>query len=160
MRTVVIGVGSPTLTDDGVGIRAAQELTGRVGDGVDVTQVYAGGLRLMEAMAGYDRAVVIDALTSGGRPPGTTVELDAGAGADATGTTRNLTSVHDMSLPFALDLGRAAGVRLPGEIHVFGVEAADVTTFGDVLSPPVAAAVPALVERVLSLLAHPERAGS
>jgi hydrogenase maturation protease len=153
MRTVVVGVGNPTLTDDGVGIAAARALAERVDDpAVDVTYVCAGGLRLMETMIGYDAAIVVDALTTGGHPAGTAVELNcADFLADLAGT-RNLNSVHDLSLPYALELGRAAGVALPERIRVFGVEADDVVTFSEELTPAVAAALPALVDRVLAVL--------
>jgi hydrogenase maturation protease len=151
MRTVVIGVGNATLRDDGVGVCAAREVArlmkGTTVQGASVT-LGAGGLRLMEAMAGYDRAIVLDALTTGALAPGTTVELEIG---DLIGS-RNLACVHDMSLPVALEWGRAVGMPLPEEIRIFGVEAADVTTFSEDLSPEVAAAVPELVERVLGIL--------
>ena len=68
---------------------------------------YWGGLRLMEQMVGYDRAIVIDAIRSGA-PPGTIHRL-------ATGDmpTQRSASSHDMNLPTALALGRQAGLRLP-----------------------------------------------
>ena len=150
VRTVVIGVGNTTLRDDGVGVYAAREVahgTERSG-AVDVVDLGAGGLRLMEAMVGYGRAIVLDALCTGDLPAGTTVELEMG---DLRGA-RNLSCTHDMSLPLALEWGRALGVPLPSEIRIFGVEAADVSTFGDTLTPGVAAAVPDLVGHVLALL--------
>lgn len=160
MRTVVLGVGNPTLTDDGVGLRVADQFAAQLAarvdpltmadlGPVDVTCLCAGGLRLMEAMAGYDRAIVVDALVGGALPPGTIQELEEGD----LSATHNLASVHDLSLPYALDLGRATGVDLPEEIRVFGVRAADVTTFSEVLSTQVAAAVPVLVDHLLHLLA-------
>ncbi len=150
MRTVVIGIGNTTLRDDGVGVVAARELARRVDSGgvSDVTDLGAGGLRLMEAMAGYDRAIVLDSLTTGLVPPGTTVELEIG---DLT-SARNLACIHDMTLPVAMEWGRAAGIHLPDEVRFFGVEAADVTTFSEALTPEVAEAVPALVEQVRLLL--------
>ena len=153
MRTVVIGVGNPTLTDDGVGPHAVRELSVRMDadPDVDVAELCAGGLRLMEAMAGYDRAIVVDALVVGDLPAGTTVELNSD---DLVGT-KNLGCAHDMSLPYALDLGRVTGVALPAEIRILGVRAMDVTTFGEALTAPVAAMVPALVDRLLSLLGQP-----
>ncbi|NNJ59838.1 MAG: hydrogenase maturation protease [Dactylosporangium sp.] len=148
---MVIGVGNPTLSDDGVGLRAAQAVATRLAEraDVDVRLLCAGGLRLMETMVGYDRAVVLDALTAGDAFPGTIVELTEGD----LSSTRNLASVHDLSLPYALDLGRLMGMALPATIVVLGVRAADVTTFSEELSPPVAAAIGPLADRVFELLA-------
>ena len=84
----------------------------------------------MEAMAGYDRAIVIDAMVSGGRP-GTIYRL----GLEDLPKTRNTDSTHDASLPVALELGRRPGLQLPGDVRIWAVEAADVETFGERLTP-------------------------
>ena len=139
--TIIIGVGNPVLTDDSVGLKIAAELRNR---GLATAQVHSGGMELMETMTGYDRAIVIDAMVSG-RPPGTIREL----GPADLPATRNAHSTHDASLPVALELGRMAGLRLPGEIRIWGVEAGDVVTVGEGLTPAVERAVPRVVERVM-----------
>lgn len=153
VRTAVVGVGNPTLGDDGVGLAVAAAVAARLdtagvdcGD-VSVAQLGEGGLRLAEALVGSERAVLIDALVTGTQPPGTVVELTL----DQLLGARHVDCVHDLSLPLALDLARASGVPVPdGErIRIFGIEAADVDTFRDTLTPPVAAAVPAVVAAVL-----------
>jgi hydrogenase maturation protease len=138
MRTVIIGVGNPMRGDDGVGLRIARELRGRVAGkaAVDVVELCAGGLRLMEAMAGYDRAIVIDAMESGGRA-GTVHRLSA----DELSGTRNASSTHDGSLGAAFALGRVAGLRVPVDVRVWAVEAGNVAAFGEGLTPEVEAAV-------------------
>jgi hydrogenase maturation protease len=140
MPTVIIGVGNPVRRDDGVGLRVARELRGR---GVDVVELCAGGLRIMESMAGYDRAVVVDAIESGGSA-GSVYRF----GEAQLPATRNTGSTHDGSLPSALALGRAAGLRIPAEIRFWAVEAGDVETFGETLTPAVEAAVGPLVEAI------------
>ena len=146
MAAIVIGVGNPLLGDDGVGIRVARELSRRLGDrsGVTVTELYAGGLRLMEAMVGFERALVVDAMVSGSCPPGTVRRFAP----DELGTTRNLRCAHDTSLPAALAMGGMLGLSLPEEIRVWGVEAACCEEFGETLTPPVDRAVPGLVEEL------------
>ena len=149
-RKIVVGVGNPVLTDDGVGIRAAELLRDRLGASapVDVVELWAGGLRLMEALAGYDEAVVIDAMVTGRVEPGTVVEI----GLSDLPVTRNVSCLHDTNLPIALELGREAGVPLPASIRVFGIEALDVTTFSERLTEPVAAGLPVLLGRVMGAL--------
>ena len=51
----------------------------------------------MDAMAGYDRAVIIDSMVTGVERPGTLLRLSL---SDLV-TTRNTLSVHDMDLPTA-----------------------------------------------------------
>ncbi len=82
MKTLVIGLGNPILTDDGIGVKVAYavqnelEVTGTSRKNgsdesyraecashqiVDVTEASVGGLRLMEMMIGYDKVIIIDA---------------------------------------------------------------------------------------------------
>jgi hydrogenase maturation protease len=161
MRTLIIGLGNPLVTDDSVGLRVAaelrQHLVGRTD--VEVTEDYWGGLRLMEQMVGYERAIVIDAICSGAAP-GTIHHL-------ATGDmpTQRSASSHDMTLPTALALGRQAGLQLPEDeaILLVGIEADDILNFGETCTPAVAAAVPRAVADVLAVLdslPQPEKAGA
>jgi hydrogenase maturation protease len=146
MRTVIIGVGNPVLTDDGVGIHVAEWLRAALPTGLDVTVrvAYAGGMRLMDAMVGFDRAILVDALSTGENPPGTVVHLSA----DDLQHSRNSASVHDLDLCTALDFATRVGVKVPKEIEAWGVEISDATTFSEYPSPAVRAAVPHVVAEI------------
>src|SRR5438874_10011074 len=134
MSSIVIGVGNPVIADDALGLEVAyclrRELTGQ--SGITVTEVYNGGLELMEAMAGYDRAFVVDAIVAG-HPPGTIHHL----GVDEVVKTRNTSTTHNGSLSAALELGRLTGLKLPEVVRIWAVEAGDVTTFREGLTPEV-----------------------
>ena len=150
MKTLVLGLGNPLVTDDSVGLRVAAALKPLVADrtGVEVDEDYWGGLRLMERMAGYDRAIVIDAISTGA-PPGTIHDLSPGSI-----PTQRSASAHDVNLPTALELGRQAGVPLPGDENILlvGIEAEDILTFGEECTPAVQAAIPRAVQHVLQAL--------
>ena len=64
-KTLIIGLGNPILTDDGVGVKVAQVLERLIDldahPELTITEASAGGLRLMEALLGFDRVVLIDA---------------------------------------------------------------------------------------------------
>ena len=64
IKTLIIGLGNPYLTDDGAGIYTARAVRDALppGAGIDVEEVSVGGLTLMEMMAGCQRVVLIDAL--------------------------------------------------------------------------------------------------
>ena len=111
---------------------------------VEVIEMYAGGIRLMDAMEGYDRAVIVDALVTGVERPGTVRRLSL---SDLV-TTRNTLSVHDMDLPMALEMGRMLGVPLPSEIVIWGIEAKDVENFGEELTEEVEASVSRTIELI------------
>jgi hydrogenase maturation protease len=150
MKTLVLGLGNPLVTDDSVGLRVAAELKPLVADrpDVEVSEDYWGGLRLMERMAGFEGAIVIDAICTGA-PPGTIHRL----GVDSIPTQRSASS-HDVNLPTALALGRQAGIPLPSDerILLVGIEAEDILSFGEECTPAVRAAIAPAVREVLEAL--------
>ena len=150
MKTLILGLGNPLLKDDSIGLRVAQELRAKINDApeVEIGEDYWGGLRLMERMIGFDRAIIIDAICTGA-DPGTIHLLSP----DDIPTQRSA-SAHDVNLPTALEFGRQAGAKLPTseDIILIGVEAADVQTFDETLSPEVENAFPMVLEVVLSEL--------
>jgi hydrogenase maturation protease len=150
MKTLVLGLGNPLLSDDSVGLRIAAELRARLAGRpeVEVGEDYWGGLRLMERLVGYDRAIIIDAIRTGA-PPGVIHRLTP----DDMPTQRSA-SAHDVNLPTALELGRRAGVHLPenSQILLVAVEVEDILTFGENCTPAVQAAVAPAVEDVIRAL--------
>lgn len=149
MSSIVIGVGNPVIADDALGLAVAhylqKQLTGS--SGITVTEVHNGGLELMESMAGYDRAFVVDAIVAG-QPPGTIYRL----GVDDVASTRNTSTTHNGSLSTALELGRLVGLKIPGVVRIWAVEAADVSSFCERLTPQVERAVPVVAAEIMSEL--------
>jgi Ni,Fe-hydrogenase maturation factor len=48
------------------------------------------------------------------------------------------------------------GIRMPGDIKIFGIEAAEVERFGETLTDDVARAVPLVIQMILEEL-RPEK---
>jgi len=135
------------VSDDSVGLRVAEKLKPLLASrsDIEVSEDYWGGLRLMERMIGFDRAIIIDAIQSGA-PPGTVHRLTP----DSISTQRSA-SAHDVNLPTALEFGRKAGVALPKneDILLVGIEAEDILTFSEQCTPAVEAAIPLAVGAVM-----------
>ena len=155
-RTIVIGLGNPILSDDSVGVKVARALKERLIDPdglngtietVDVTEIYAGGMRLMDAMVGYERAIIVDAIITGGIP-GAVRSMSV----QDVCTTRNLICTHDTGLATALEMGRMLGLQLPSDIRIWGIEGKDVGTFSEELTDEVRHAVPCAVEQICTYL--------
>lgn len=155
MKTLVIGLGNPILTDDGVGIYAArgvrQALTPDID--VDVVELAVGGLDLMEAMIGYDRVILLDAIWVSNGNEGQVMQFVAGD----LPPTLNTASAHDVNLPTALRVGRQLGAPLPTDDHIqiVAVGARQVLDFGETPTPPVVAAIPQVITRVFEMLGYP-----
>ena len=90
-------------------------------------------------MRGFTRDSIIEALKSpaeAGREPGEVVKYEA---EDLKGG-RRYGSAHSIGPETVLELGHRPGYEMPAEVIVYAIEAADVETFGEELSPPAAAA--------------------
>ncbi len=156
MKTLVVGLGNPILTDDGVGVKVAYEVEKVVSatsrEDIDVIEASAGGLRLMELMIGYDRLILIDAFyADNGNQPGTIRRLTFDDLRDVS-PTQHSASAHDTTFVTAFELGRTIGLKLPTSISIYAIEVENLYEFGDQPTPAVAAAIPEATAAVLSEL--------
>jgi hydrogenase maturation protease len=116
VRVRVIGVGT-RHGDDVAGLLAAERLAAaRLPDGVHVTACEGAPLDLVDALAGADGAIVVDACPGAG-PEGSarrvaTAELDA---------VRPVSS-HGLGVGAALELAAALG-RAPARVALVGIAA-------------------------------------
>jgi hydrogenase maturation protease len=148
-KTLLLGMGNPILTDDAVGIRAAQSLNRRLGPvpGLVVREeCCTGGLELLDVVEGFDRLIVLDSIKTAGGRPGDWYRFDG----TALRETMHLNNVHDANFATAMELGRCMGVHVPREedVHVLAVEISDNLTFCEHLSPELEAALPGIVDEL------------
>lgn len=146
MKTLVLGLGNPILTDDGVGPLVAKEIRDRVDRReVTVTETSLAGLNLLDLLAGYDRTIIIDAIQTVGGKAGQIYRLESGA----LNATRHAASTHDVNLATALELGVRLGLALPKQIDIFAIEVADTSTFSEECTPGVREAIPVCAEMII-----------
>jgi hydrogenase maturation protease len=135
MNVRIIGLGNSILTDDGVGIYAAREVSRRLSeagleDGIDIVESEVAGFALMELMNGWDKIILIDSIQFDGLEPGTVVRIEP----EDLHTSLRIRSVHDIDLPTALKLGKHLGLKMPSNFAIFGIQAKDSLTFGECLT--------------------------
>ena len=154
MKTLIIGLGNPILTDDGVGVKVARQLEERINltahPELEVTEASAGGLRLMEAVLDYDRVILIDAYylhpdkTKPGRIHRMTLD-----DLRSVSPTQHSTSAHDTSLVTALDAANELGYKVPQEFIIYAVEVENILDFSETPTLAVGDAIPVVVERII-----------
>jgi len=169
-KTLVIGLGNPILGDDGVGWKVAEAVKDRIDtessfrlpvrpsnsktvhylSRVEVECLSLGGLSLMEHLLGYERAIIVDSMETGGSPAGSVQIFPLASLPDPT--SGHSASAHDTSLMTALKTAEVIGADIPKQVDVVAIEAKNVYDFSEELSPPVAAAIPEAVQAVLDLL--------
>jgi len=149
LKTLVLGLGNPILSDDSVGFRIAEELERRFDEReLTVMATDLAGLSLLDLIVGYDKVILIDSIQTRGGRIGQVYRLDA----QDLASTRHAVSPHDVNLATALELGKRLGLAMPGEVVIYAVEVQDVTTFGERCTPRVEKAIPRVVEAVIKEL--------
>lgn len=149
LKTLVLGLGNPILTDDSVGCRVAMALQEKLHQpNIDIKEASIAGLDFLDVLAGYDRTIIIDAIQTSEGKPGQIHRF----GPEILANTRHASSPHDVNFATALELGRKLNLPLPQDITIFAIEAADVTSFSEDCTPNVARAIPTCVDLVLEEL--------
>jgi hydrogenase maturation protease len=148
LPVLVLGLGNPLRGDDGVGSRVVEKLIRRgVPPGVEILNGGAVGLGLLNLMEERERVIIVDAARMG-RRPGEFIRFVPDDGFLAS--RFDSFSLHNTGLSEVLALANALDRTLP-QVVIFGVQPAEVGWI-EGLSPAVEAAVPALVDAVLSEL--------
>lgn len=153
-RTIVLCLGNELLADDAIGIRAAEILAERMSQVVSVVASSQSGLALLEVLAGYDRAIIVDAIQTGKRPPGQIQRLTPSDLKDTYAP-----SPHYAGLPEMFAIAKHLQLRFPTRIDLVAVEVKDTSTLGGEITAEVRSSLGAVVDEVESILAktHPER---
>ncbi|MHB8104094.1 MAG: hydrogenase maturation protease [Dehalococcoidales bacterium] len=149
LKTLVLGLGNPILSDDSAGCRVAMALQDKLHmPDIDVREASIAGLDFLDALAGYDRTIIIDAIQTAKGVPGQIYRF----GPEILANTRHAATPHDVNLATALELGKKLKLDLPRDITIFAIEAEDVTTFSDECTPGVEQAISQCVEMVIQEL--------
>ena len=142
----VICVGNPARSDDALAARVAWELE-RHNPGVPIHTCDGDPGELLELWEGLDRAVLVDAVVTGGAEAGTIHVLEAGT---EPLPIPSAASTHGIGLAETIELARTLG-RLPQDVRVVGIEAGSLDP-GVSLTPEVEAAIPRAVDQVLQVI--------
>jgi hydrogenase maturation protease len=139
---LIIGCGNRERGDDGAGILAAERLRAL---GFQAEVCSGETSELMEAWAGADDVIVIDAVATGASPGAVHVwdGLRPPTFATCAGSTHGLGVAEAIGLARALD-------RLPARLRIYGIEGKRFE-LGSAISPEGERAIREVVERIASL---------
>lgn len=148
-RFAVIGLGSPIMTDDAVGLKIAQKVEDLGLDDVDTMQEAIGGLEIIPLIRGYRFVIVADAIQTREHPPGTVLIYDPDDFEDTVGNT----FAHDINLATALKIGKQMdAATMPEKVMFVAVEVADIITMGETMTAEVEAAVGPATNAIMYLM--------
>jgi hydrogenase maturation protease len=148
-RILVLGIGSPIVSDDAIGIRVSERIQSLGLDGVDVREVSASGLDLIEIMLDYDKVIIVDAIMTSEHPLGSIILLDE----SAFSTSVHGANPHDVNIATTIELGRMLEPeRMPERIIFVAIEVADTWTVSYNMTEEVVRAIPIAVEMITEMI--------
>jgi len=144
-RTVLAGFGNPLHGDDGVGPFVARRIHESLphSEEIDLLELSDSAFRLVERLAGYRRAVIVDALVDEQAEVGALRRFELAALPED-----GHASFHTGGLASALALARGLGMRTPEEIVVYGIVIREPREFAERLSGPLEARVPEIAAAI------------
>jgi len=150
-RTIVIGLGSPIMSDDAVGLKVSEAIESLRLPNVDTLQEAIGGLEIIPMISGYRYAVIVDAILTGEYEPGTVLIFEP----ESFDCTVANVPAHDMNLATAIKIGRQMDNSVMPEIIKFvAIEVEDLQTMSEEMTSKVAAAVGPAKNAVLHLISE------
>ena len=144
MNTLILGIGNPILTDDGVGIKIAQRLKEK-NPKLEVMETSEAGINFLHLVIGYDKLIIIDSIKTKQGNPGELYKLEL---EDLKPTTDFLPS-HGVDIATAFEVGRKLGYKMPKHISLYAVEIKSNLTFGEECTEEVRKRIPFIVGQIM-----------
>jgi hydrogenase maturation protease len=149
VKVLVLGLGNSLVGDDGVGINLLHRLQALGwGSEVEFAESAAGGIAILELVAGYDRLLLLDCIIARENAPGKVVVLNE----EELTTVRHVSSIHDLAVGEVWQLGQRMGYRMPHAVAV-AIVVELKWEIGEELSSAAKNALPSAMERCLEILA-------
>lgn len=150
-KTVVIGLGSPIMTDDAVGLKVSEMVESLNLPDVDTRQEAIGGLDILPMIRGYRFAIVVDAIQTYMYDPGTIMLFDP---EDFDSTIADA-SAHDVNLATAIKIGRDMDPDLmPEKIRFVAIEVKDIQTMSETMNPEIEECVDSAKNAILHIISE------
>ncbi len=144
MKTLVLGLGNPIVTDDGVGLEIARKIKEQ-NPGLDVEETCEAGLALLDYIAGYDKLIIIDSIKTDKGIPGHVYKLAIEDFENAAVQSFS----HGMDLASAYKVGKGLGGDMPQQVTIYAVEVKDNSTFGEGCTTEVRDRIPSIARRIV-----------
>jgi hydrogenase maturation protease len=153
-KILVLGLGNTLISDDGVGIYVVRALRRRLSDQrYDFQEASIGGVGLLDLIAGYEHAVIVDCIKTGKEAPGHLYKFRM---EDFKASTHPPFAGHSLSLGTVLQLGEQLGYEMPRSIRIYAVEIKDNQTMKEHCTREVEDAIVGIVKEIVRELKEEE----
>ncbi len=144
MNTLILGIGNPILTDDGVGIKIARKF--KEGNArLKVIETSEAGIALLDLIAGYNKLIIIDSIKIEKGKPGDLYKLEL----EDLKPSKDFSSSHGIGIATAFGLGQRLGYRMPKFVSIYAVNIKDNSTFGEECTEEVKERIPFIAKQII-----------
>ena len=144
VKTLILGIGNPILTDDRVGIRIAQKLKEEKPE-LEVVETSETGITLLDLITGYNKLIIIDSIKTEKGNPGDLYRLKL----ENLKPAKDVSSSHGLGIATAFQLGRKLGYSMPKDTSIYAVEIKDNTTFSEKCTRQVKKRMPFITKQII-----------
>jgi len=146
VNTLVLGVGNPILTDDGIGIKIAQKLKEEKPD-LDVMETAEAPIAILDLIATVDcdKLIIIDSIKTGQGELGELYRFDL----EDLKPARDFSTSHGVDIATTFELGKRLGYKMPKHIGFYAVEIEDNSNFGEGCTRGVEEKIPSIVGQII-----------
>ena len=148
-KTLIMGLGSEILMDDGIGIHLVDDLEPVYDlNNLSFQTFLTYSLDIVEHLKDNNNVIIIDGIKTGESEPGSIYHWDC----KKAKPTIHLSNFHDIPLIDAVNLCINLGWNMPGTIDVIAVEIEDNITFSTVLSDNLKGNYNVIIEEVKHII--------
>jgi hydrogenase maturation protease len=146
---LVLALGNDLLGDDAIGLMVARALQNENENNIDIIESPVAGFALLDYLEGYDKVLLLDAMSTGAYPEGTIVEL----------TPHNFqeciaSSPHYVGLPEIFALAHRLDISFPNEVKILAMEISHPYELRESLSENIFQQMPPFISKAKQLLAY------
>ncbi len=132
MKRIILGIGNEYCGNDALGIIIARRLKESLPEYDLMTGAFSG-IDFIEAIEGYDEAIVVDIIINPDVPVGSVSELKI----EEFEGLNNFSYIHSMNLASAIELGKQLQIKLPENLKIFGIVVDKKGEIGEEMSSAV-----------------------
>lgn len=147
-RIIILGIGNPILGDDGIGIHVVRKLKTKLKyrSNIVIDEAMTGGMNLLDALIGFDQAILVDAIHLPSEDIGEVKCLQL-----QDLETIHSCNPHDVTLFESIKLAETLGEeKIPDKIIIIGIVLHELPLeFSETISPEVSKAIPKAIDLII-----------
>jgi len=139
-KILLLGLGNDILGDDAIGLVASRLIHQRFYSQIDVVEAPVAGFALLDYLAGYERALILDSLVVVDGEQGSIRELKSN-----DFPSQSLLSPHYVGLKDVMDLAQRLNIDFPTYIRILVIGISDPFVLREGLTPELTSQLPRFI---------------